>query len=162
MEKRQRSIKFSNFPENTKENAITAGIWKTLADVWEDIDEVSAYSKHDTAGDARFKTTESMWKYMQSNAGKHRHTAVGRTIFVNADRMAAPTDDKAQDQAVRKLVRAMIEGNGGDGPEVKKHMDAKYNSGTVIWKDESGRVEGREGLKYQKAYDLLMKAKTAE
>ena len=53
-----------------------------------------------------------MWKYMQSNVGKHRHTALGRTSFVNASRMAAPTDDEAKDWAVRKLVRTIIEGNG--------------------------------------------------
>ena len=171
MEKRQRSIKFSNFPEDTKEGVITAEIWKTLADVREDIDEVFAYSKHDTEGVARFKTTESMWNYMQSNAGKHRHTALGRTIYVNADRMAAPTDDEAKDKAVRKLVRAIIEGNGGDGPGVKKHMDAKYKKGIVIWKDErvatwsakeQKLILKGEGLQYQDAYDLLMLKKTAE
>ena len=171
MEKRQRSIIFSNFPEDTKENVITTEIWKTLEGVKADIEEVFAYSKHDSRGVARFLTVQSMWKYMETNAGNHRHAALGTTIHVNADRMAAPTDDEKRDRAIGKFVRAIIEGNGGDGAEEKKHIDAKYKRGTVIWKharvaewnaDKQSLILKGEGIQYQKLYDALMKPKTAE
>ena len=171
MEKRQRSIVFSNFPEDTKEADITAAIWKTLKGIRAEIDEVFTYSKHDSVGVARFKSIEGMWKYMQENAGNHRHTILGRTIYVNADRMAGPTEDSMKDRAIRKLVRAIIEGNGGDGAEVKKHMNAKYRQGIVIWKDvrvadwsakEQKLILKGEGLQYQNAYDALMQPKAAE
>ena len=165
MEKRQRSIVFNNFPEDTKEAVIKTAIWETLSDVQTEIEEVFTYSKHDSAGVARFKTAQGMWNYMQSNAGHNRHNMCGQTIYVNADRAAAPTDDEAKDRAIRKFVRAIIEGNGGDGAEVKKQMDAKYKKGIVIWKDERVAewcvkeqklmLKG-EGLQYQKAYDVLI------
>jgi hypothetical protein len=171
MEKRKRSIVFSNFPEDTKERAIMTAIWETLDKVKVEIEEVFTYSKHDSMGVARFKTEEGMWKYMQNNAGNHRHAILGRTVFVNADRVAAPADDEAKDRAVRKFVRAVIEGNGGDGAEVKKGINAKYRIGVVIWKDErvaewsakeQKLILKGEGLQYQEAHDLLMQPKTAE
>eukprot|EP00973_Karenia_brevis_P045647 6321711-Karenia_brevis.AAC.1 len=38
-------------------------------------------------------------------------------------------------KAVRKLVRTIIEKNGGDGREIKKHLDANYSQGIVWWND---------------------------
>lgn len=37
---------------------------------------------------------------------------------------------------MRKVVRIVIEKNGGDGKEVKKHLQAKYGKGRVWYKDE--------------------------
>ena len=97
--------------------------------------------------------------------------ACGRTVFVNAHRAAAPSDDEPKDRAVRKLVRAIIEGNGGDGADVKKNIDAKYWTGIVIWKDERvAEWSAKEqkltlkcgGLQYQDAFDVLMLPKAAE
>ena len=171
LEKRQRSIIFSNFPEDTKETVITAEIWKIIGDIKDEIDEVFTYSMHDNVGVARFKTAQAMWNYMATNAGNHRHKVLGTTISVNADRMAAPTDDEKKDRAVGKFVRAIIEHNGGDCAEVKKRVDAKYRRGIVIWKDErvaewsdkeQKLILKGEGLTFKKAFDLLMIPKTAE
>ena len=74
-------------------------------------------------------------------------------------------------QAVRKLVRAIIEGNGGNGADVKTQIDSKYKRGIVIWrrervaewsaKEQKFILKG-EGLQYQNAHDALMQPKTAE
>ena len=173
IEKRQRSITFSNFLDDTKEADITTSIWKVLEATKAEIEEVFCYSKHDSVGVARFKTSEGMWKYMQANAGKHRHTILGRTIYVNADRMAAPTEDEDKDYAVRKFVRAIIECNGGDATatETKKQIDAKYRKGIVIWRHvrvaewcpkQQKLILKEDGLQYKNAYDVLMQPKTAE
>ena len=37
---------------------------------------------------------------------------------------------------MRKVVRIVIEKNGDDGEEVKKHIETKYGKGRVWYKDE--------------------------
>ena len=74
MEQLQRSIVFGNFSADTKEKVITTAIWGTLDEVMTEIEGVCTYGKHDSKGVARFKTVERMWKYMQNDAGNHRHT----------------------------------------------------------------------------------------
>ena len=88
--------------------------------------------------------------------------ACGRTVFVNAHRAAAPSDDEPKDRAVRKLVRAIIEGNGGDGADVKKNIDAKYWTGTEWSAKEQKLTLKCGGLQYQDAFHWLMLPKAAE
>ena len=110
---------------------------------------------------------------MQANAGNHRHTILGRTIYVNAGRMAAPADDVNKDFAVWKIVRAIIEANGGDSTATKgkKQIDATYRKNLATWRhvrvaewspiQQKLILEG-DGLQYQSAYDVFMQLKTAE
>jgi len=159
LERRQRSMIFSNVAEDTKADVIKDAMWETLDEVKTDIEEVYTFSKHDSMGLARFRTTEGMWNYMQSKAGQHRHTIHGRTVFVK---------DAPKERAVRKLVRAIIECNGGDGATVKQDIDAKYWNGIVVYKDErvaewnaeeQKMILKGEGFKYQRAYEALMEGK---
>ena len=86
---------------------------------------------------ARFKTCEAMWKDMKANAGNHRHSFKNKSVFVNVDmNLIESTADQAKVKAMRKVVRIVIEKNGGDGKEVKKHMEAKYGKGRIWWKEE--------------------------
>ena len=49
---------------------------------------------------------------------------------------AQANPDWNRERAVRKVVRCIIEGNGGNGPEVKTDMDISYRRGVVWFKDE--------------------------
>eukprot|EP00973_Karenia_brevis_P087072 12074763-Karenia_brevis.AAC.1 len=63
---------------------------------------------------------------MKDNAGEHRHEYQGRRVYVQVNK---PHVDQARERAVRKVVRVLIEKNGGDGAAVKKRIDALYKSG---------------------------------
>jgi hypothetical protein len=136
-EKQQRTITFGTFPEDTKSESIKAFIDATLESVGPDIEEAFTYGKKFAErGAARFKTKAAMWKYMTENAGSHKHSFEGKAIYVNADGGRDRSDtDKNREKAVRKLVRTVIEKNGGDGKALKSTIDTNYTRGIVRWKD---------------------------
>ena len=59
--------------------------------------------------------------------------------------MRESDEDEAKVKAMRKVVRIVIEKNGGDGMEVKKRLETKYGKGRVWWKDE--RIATWDGKK---------------
>eukprot|EP00973_Karenia_brevis_P095166 12425974-Karenia_brevis.AAC.1 len=61
LERRERTIRFSNFPTDTKEKDIIDGIKGVLEQVQGDVEEVYAYGKYADAGAARFVSAEAMW-----------------------------------------------------------------------------------------------------
>lgn len=74
-----------------------------------------------------------MWDYMISNKGQHRHDYNGQTVFANVDGLAGPSEDAAMKRAVSKLVRTIIEKNGGDGTVIKQSIKTQYNKGFLWW-----------------------------
>ena len=63
-----------------------------------------------------------MWDYMTSRAGEHKNKFNSDiTICCNVD---GPKDDMSveRERAVRKVVRTIIEANGGNGCRVKKDI----------------------------------------
>ena len=72
-------------------------------------------------------------------------------------------EDEARDKAVRKLVRAIIEEEGGDGSATKKNIDADYRRGIVRYKDvrvgeyTNGKMELKgDANKLEGRYSRLM------
>ena len=166
LEERRRTVTFGTFPKDTKEVDIKAFIDQIMQPVKDDIEEVFAFGlKRAERGAARFKDDKAMWKFMTDNKGQNKHSFQdGTSIYCNVDGVAQPDSDKAQkDKAVRKVVRAIIEQNGGDGGAVKPYLDTDYHRGLVWWRDErvAEWTDGRmrlmgAGSAYQEAFDLLM------
>jgi hypothetical protein len=62
-----------------------------------------------------------------------------------------------KDHAMKKVVRAIIEANGGDGPSVKRTMDTNYHKGIVWWKDERvAEWTENEGIGYLKLLGYML------
>ena len=74
------------------------------------------FAKARTRGAVKFFSQDAMWKYMVDQKGHRYHERQGGTIYVNAptDSSKDP-DDAAREKAVRKVVRVLIEHNGGNG-----------------------------------------------
>ena len=87
-----------------------------------------------TRGAARFKTEDTMWKYLRGNEAKEHFVVDGARINMNRDVRTTPADE-ARTKAVRKLVRAIIEVEGGNPTKTKYLIDADYRRGIVRYKD---------------------------
>jgi hypothetical protein len=166
-DKRSRTIGFGQFPKDTKAENIIKFMEGVLEEAREDIEEMFAYGKKFAErGGARFKTSQAMWAYLKGKAGDHTHTYMGHHIYCSADAKARDpqSEDAKRERAVRKMVRAIIEVNGGDGTEVKKHIDTNYKKGVVWWKEGrvaewmhgSLRLVG-QGAQFQDKFDELFK-----
>ena len=140
-EGRARTIIFSNFPEESQADDIIHKITEYVASVKDDIDEVYTYAKTGTRGAARFTTGDAMWRYMTKNKGNHKYEHEGRRIYAKAAGGAVTEEEERREKAVRKVVRALIEREGGNGDVVKQRIDAKYHWGTVWWKKPEGKWE---------------------
>ena len=90
--------------------------------------------------------------------------AHGKIIYMNPDKIGG---DEPREKAVRKLVRAIIEGNGGDGNRLKEDegLYGNYKIGYVLfqgdrlaeWCPTHGEMKFKEnGKKYQDAFRALM------
>ena len=166
MEKRSRTINFGKFPDDTKVEDIVTMINEKVKAVEQDIEEVFAYGKKIAErGGARFKSSDAMWEYVMSQAGNHQYKYKDTTIYCNADSGSIdPESETAQrEKAVRKVVRAIIEANGGDGKLVKQEIDARYRKGVVIWKDQrvAEWMDGNmklinAGTQFQESFQKLM------
>ena len=113
---------------------------------------------------------------MTKNAGHHKHNFKGTPVYCNVDgrhNQAGEDEDKDKGKvrAIRKVVRVIIEQNGGDGPSVKKDIDANYPRGIVWWKNERvaewSAPVGKMSLmgwakQHEDAFAHLMKPKAAE
>ena len=163
-EKRSRTVYFGNFPDDTKGDVI-----KQFIDTWTegfkgDIEETYPIGLIGERGGARFKSQDKLWEFMNKNKGKLEYEALGTKVFANFD--SVHDDDPPKARAVSKLVRAIIEGNGGDGRAVKEHMKGtSYTRGRVYFKGERvvewNYVEGvmrlkGQGKDYEEAFAKLM------
>ena len=74
---------------------------------------------------------------MREHAGGHTYDFQGTRIYCNPDSAAKDPDgeDAKRERATRKLVRAIIETQGGDGQMVKEEIDANYRKGVVWWQE---------------------------
>ena len=104
-----------------------------------------------------------MWDYVDINWGKLQYEAMGTKIYAIPDSMYDPNPNKTK--AIRKVVRLIIEENGGDGQAVKKDIVARYGKGKVLWKEdpvaEWNEATGQMKLlgaatAYQDKYNKLM------
>ncbi|CAK0890732.1 unnamed protein product [Prorocentrum cordatum] len=163
VEKLNRTMNFGTFPQDTKSADIVKFLEEVVKEAKE-VEEVFAYGrKFAERGAVRFKTPEAMWDYLKSGAASS-HAYQEQKIYGNADyRNRDPESDEAKrERAVRKLVRAIIEVNGGDGSKVKEHIDTNYRKGVVWWK-ECRAGEWRDGsmhllgpgTRYQAKFDEL-------
>ena len=111
-----------------------------LVDAEDDIEETFAYARMGTRGAAKFKTEDAMWDFLTTNKGGHEYEHEGRRLYVRAGESYVSSDD-LKEKAVRKVVRALIEREGGDGKTAKAKIDAKYPWGAVWWKGTGSKWE---------------------
>jgi hypothetical protein len=162
-DKKSRTIYFGKFPEDTKAEIITDFIKKWTQAAEDQIEEVYAFGKFAERGAARFKHESQMWDFLKEHRGTLNFDVNGTTVYANPDSMHNPFPDKTK--AVRKLVRLLIEQNGGDGAKVKKDIVTNYTKGKVWWKDskfaewdeKAGEMKlVGAGADYEAAFALLM------
>jgi hypothetical protein len=104
---------------------LIVAIQDQLKDAKTDLEEIYAFGKSRAErGAARFKTEEGMRKYMTSKTD-HVFEFMGKNIYTNAGGVKAAADRK-REKAVRKLVRALIEKEGGDSAAVKAEIETNY------------------------------------
>ena len=135
LEERKRTLIFTNFPDDTQEDDIIKAIRDKIGGSIDDVEDVFTFSKTGTKGAAKFNTEDLLWKYMKTNKGEHTLHYEGNRIYVAA---GVPEDEK-KERAVRKVVRLLIENNGGNGEQIKKKIDAKYRWGAVWWQGEDDK-----------------------
>ena len=132
-DKKRRTITFGRFAEDTKSEYIIETVEKLIENFKQDIEDngIFAYGKKfATMGAVRFKTEEAMWMYL-----KHENTSKcmnidGHMLYVNRATKGT-SDDQARTKAVRKLVRAIIEEEGGNALTTKAKIDTNYRRETV-------------------------------
>ena len=100
----------------------------------DNIDEVFAYGDRASRGGARFLSEKKMWDYMGKHAGKHVHELLGQQVFVNVYNMDGTIDPKQR--AMNKVVRVIVEQNGGDGKTIKRSIEKNKASGEIWWQNE--------------------------
>jgi hypothetical protein len=166
-EEKSRTLYFGNFPDDTTEETITGHIKEWTTGAQQEIEEIHAFGKLAERGAARFKSEQAMWDFMITNRGKLKYEVMGVSIYANPDSMHDPTPDKSK--AIRKVVRLIIESNGGDGQTVKKDIITKFGKGKVYykkvpvaaWDELTGKIKLLgEASAYQDAYNKLMGAGT--
>ena len=92
------------------------------------------------------------------------YDALGVKVYANAD--STHDDNPALTKSIRKMKRAVIESNGGGGPNLKQIMKGtSYTTGRVYWKGErvaewdwaKGQLILKgSGAGYEVAYKKLM------
>ena len=68
VEQRSRTLKFTNFPQDTAEKVIIDTMKEKFTEVDAEIEEYFAYGKYADADGARFMKEEDMWPFLQKNA----------------------------------------------------------------------------------------------
>ena len=74
------------------------------------------------AGSATLKTDDLPWDYMVDIKGKHVHTYKCNRIYVQAGN----DEDIPKENAVGKVLRLLVEGDGGNVKGLKQRIDARY------------------------------------
>ena len=100
--------------------------WRQFRRIWTRTVCVFAYGrKFAIRGAARFETKEAMWSYLKGEDTKVHFDIHGHRIYINRD-VRKTLEDEAKDKAVRKLVWAIIEEEGGDGATTKSNIESNY------------------------------------
>ena len=163
-DERRRTITFGRFAEDTKSEYIIETIEKLIENFKEDIEDkgIFAYGKKfATMGAVRFKTEEAMWMYLKHENTSKRMNIDGHTLYVNRD-IQGTSEDQARTKAVRKLVRAIIEEEGGSA-QTKAKIDTNYRRG-IVWYHgvrmgdfKDGQMElTNNGAKFGTKFEKLM------
>eukprot|EP00973_Karenia_brevis_P051543 7158762-Karenia_brevis.AAC.1 len=115
--------------------AIKKAIDQKLADVKDLLEESFSYGQFADAGAARFKEQEDMWQYLVDHAGNLSFDFEGQQVYIHASDAGKSKEDRAKSKGVRKLVRTVIEANGGNGAKMKAEgsLYANYRQGCVLW-----------------------------
>ena len=113
---------------------ISACIEEWTSSAKHDIDEIYAFSKLAERGAARFQTEKNMLSFMVANRGGLWYVIAGKDVYANTDRMHDSHPDKTK--AIRKILRLIIEKEGGDGKTIKKNIITDYWKGKVWYKDQ--------------------------
>ena len=163
-DEKRRTITLGKFPDDTKSEYIIETIEKLIENFKQDIEDngIFAYGKKfATMGAVRFKTEEAMWTYLKHNNTSKCMNTDGHTLYVNRAEQGT-SDDQARTKAVRKLVRAIIEEEGG-GAHTKTKIDTNYRRGTVWYHDvrmgdfKDGQMElTNNGAKFGAKFKELM------
>ena len=163
MNNRRKTIYFGKFPEDTKADIIIRHVKEWTKTAEDHIEEVYALGKFAERGAARFKSEALALDFMVQNRGMLQFDACGTKVYASPDSTHDPAPNRTK--AVRKVVRMLIERNGGDGNAVKKDIATNYAKGKVWWKDckfaewdekaDKMMLVG-EGTEYQEDYDKLM------
>ena len=123
---------------------------------------IFAYGKKfATMGAARFKTEEAMWTYLKNDSKSKCMNIDDHVLYVNRAEQGT-SDDQARTKAVRKVVRAIIEEEGG-GAHTKTKIDTNYRRGTVWYHDvrmgefrDGQMVLTNNGAKFSEKFKELM------
>ena len=70
MDKRERTVYFGNFPDDTQGDAIKKLIGEWTNDSKDDIQEIYSIGLVGERGAARFHSQDQMWAFMTANKGK--------------------------------------------------------------------------------------------
>ena len=164
-DERKRTITFGKFAEDTRSEYIIETIEKLIENFKGDIEDkgIFAYGKKfATRGAARFKTEEAMWMYLKHENTRKRIDIDGHTFYVNRD-IQGTSEDQSRTKAVRKLVRAIIEEEGGNAQTTKAKIDTNYRRGIVWYHDvrmgdfKDGQMElTNNGAKFGTKFKELM------
>lgn len=164
-DEKQRTLTFGNFQEDTKNEHIIDVIKEKVDAVKQDLDQngIFAFGKRfATRGAARFKTEDAMLSFLRRDDTKVNFVVDGHRIYMNRDIRKSP-DEEGRNKAVRKLVRAIIEEEGGDGKITKENIDADYHKGIVRYKGIrvgeylAGTMDLKgEAIKLRPRFDELM------
>ena len=144
-DEKRRTITFGKFAEDTKSEYIIETVEKLIENFKQDIEDngIFAYGKKfATMGAVRFKTEEAMWTYL-----KHENTSKcmnidGHTLYMNRATKGT-SDDQARTKAVRKLVRAIIDEEGG-GAHTRTKIDTNYRRG-IVWYHDVRKGDFKDG-----------------
>ena len=131
-DERRRTITFGRFAEDTKSEHVIKTVEKLIENFKQDIEDngIFAYGKKfATMCAVRFKTEEAMWMYLKHENTSKRMNIDGHTLHVNRATKGT-SDDQARTKAVRKLVRAIIEEEGGSA-QTNTKIDTNHRHGTV-------------------------------
>ena len=163
-DERRRTITFGRFAEDTKSEYIIETVEKLIDNFKQDIEDngIFAYGKKfATMGAVRFKTEEAMWMYLKHENTSKRMNVDGHMLYVNRATKGT-SDDQARTKAVRKLVRAIIEEEGGSA-QTKTKIDTNDRRGIVWYHDvrmgdfKDGQMElTNNGAKFGTKFKKLM------
>ena len=107
-----------------------------------------------------------MWQYLTGKAGDLNFEYQGTRVYIGADRVWGVSP---MENAVSKVVRAIIESKGGDGRSLKQSgkVWGSYRKGYVLWegkraaewKEEAGTMEFTEdGKEFEAPFRALMQS----
>ena len=167
--KKARTIAFETWAAGTESKTIKKTIEEFMEMDKDDLDgdggSFALGEPYAVRGAARFKMEDLIWKFMRDPSQMKKFDVDGNTYYINRD-IHQPAEDITRERAVRKLLRAIIETEGGNATTqaaTRKSISAKYELGLVFYKGKKvgSYLEGKmslteEGQELQGKFDTLM------